>query len=239
MPPVSITPSLYQQPDFHPEDPSLLPVSREVPIVGGRLVVPLHWGKIWGVDFGINQAHPFAAVLAAWDRDSDVLYILKTIRIAQGIPDTHVAAMKRICSAAPVAWPHDGNNRDKGSGETLASQYSALGARMLPHHSTFPDGGYSTEAAVMEMDTRMQTGRLRVCEDLIDWWQEYRLYHREKGQIVKIDDDLLSATQKIIMMKRFARTGPIGFITAKENRVRPTSNTWDVFTGLPFDEGYN
>lgn len=197
-------------------------------------MVPLHWSKMWGIDFGIN--HPFGAVLCAWDRDQDVLYVLKTIKIKDAIPDVHIAAMKRIAPSAPVAWPHDGHERDKGSGEELASIYKKIGLNMMHTHATFPTGGYSTEAAVQEMDQRMKTGRFRVCEDLNDWWFEYRLYHREKGLIVKVDDDLLSATQKVIMMKRFAKPGPIGFIPQRILQPRAPRNTeFDLFTGLPFE----
>lgn len=219
--------------DFHPEDPTPLPLGPS-PIVNGRLHVPLHWGKIWGIDFGIN--HPFAAVLAAWDRDSDVLYLLKTVRMSGTIPDAHVAAMRRIASSAPVAWPHDGNVREKSSGEPLATLYKTLGLQMLADHATFPSGGYSTEAAVLEMQQRMETGRFRVCADLNDWWEEYRLYHRKDGMIVKEDDDLLSATQKIIMMKRFSRPGPIGFTPRKMSRPNEEQEPWDIFTGRPFNE---
>jgi Terminase RNaseH-like domain len=229
--------ALTKQPDFHPED--RLPddiISSDIlpaPTRNGKLLVPLHWGKIWGIDFGIS--HPFAAVLAAWDRDSDVVYILKTVKMANTIPEAHAAAMLRIDSNAPIAWPHDGNKRES-DGETLAAQYKACGLHMLGTHATFPDGGFSTEAAVMEMDRRMQTGRFRVCEDLVDWWEEYRLYHRKDGQIVKIDDDLLSATQKIIMMKRFAKNGPIGFMARKPEVTRQPQQGFgfDLFTGQPF-----
>jgi len=46
--------------------------------------VPLHWTKLWGIDFGI--AHPFAAVLTAWDRDSDVIYVLDGYKVSGGVP---------------------------------------------------------------------------------------------------------------------------------------------------------
>lgn len=224
---------LNQTPDFHPDVDSP-PILDPLPLHGGRLAVPLHWGKIWGIDFGIGEKHPFAAVLCAWDRDCDVFYVLKTVKIVGAIPDAHAAAIRRIDSNAPIAWPHDGNNRDRGSGETLASQYRALNLRMMSTHATFPDGGYSTEAAVLEMDQRMRTGRFRVCEDLHDWWFEYRLYHREKGMIVKADDDLLSATQKAIMMKRFAKVGPVGYVPFKQRGTQPrTAAEFDLFTGLP------
>ena len=66
----------------------------------------------------------------------------------------------------------------------------------------------STEAGIQEMLTRMQTGRFKVFSHLEDWFEEFRLYHREKGLIVKLRDDLLSATRIGIMDLRFAIVEP-------------------------------
>jgi hypothetical protein len=45
----------------------------------------------------------------------------------------------------------------------------------------------------MAMLDRMKTGRLKVFASLGEWFEEFRLYHRKDGLIVKARDDLLSA----------------------------------------------
>ena len=64
-----------------------------------------------------------------------------------------------------------------------------------------------------EMFDRMQTGRLKVFSHLNDWFQEFNLYHRQDGLIVKKDDDLISATRYGVMMRRHAvvqnKTAPV------------------------------
>lgn len=172
--------------------------------------VPMEWAKLWGIDFGI--AHPFAAVLCAWNREDDVFYVLKTFKVEGQLPIVHTDAMLRMAAMdIPVAWPHDGNARDKGSGLTLAKQYKALGLAMMPTHASFPSGSISTEAAILEMQQRMADGRFRVNAACEDWWTEYSQYHRDdKGQIVKKYDDLLSATMKAIMMKRYGKSVAVG-----------------------------
>lgn len=172
--------------------------------------VPLHWFKLWGTDFGIGNDHPFAAVLILWDKDADVIHVHHEVRMSNELPDRHAKSMKPIGAAVPVAWPHDGINREKLSGDQVASGYKKEGLLMLPHHATFADGGYSTEAGVLEMDMRFSTGRLKIskaCTMLLD---EYRIYHRKDGMIVKTRDDLLSALRIAIMDKRFARAVPLG-----------------------------
>lgn len=171
--------------------------------------VPEHWHKGWGIDFGI--AHPFGAVLVAHDRDADCVHVLRTIRVSEQLPLQHAVPMKSVGADVPVAWPHDGNARDKGSGEPLSKLYKAQGLRMLPTHATFPDGSNSTEAGVLEMDQRMQTGRLKVAANLSDWFEEFDDYHRkEDTQIVKTRDDLMSATRMAIMSLRFFKPVMLG-----------------------------
>jgi phage terminase large subunit-like protein len=165
--------------------------------------VPGHWACLWGIDFGI--AHPFAAVYLIHDRDSDTIYVAKALRMSDAGPLQHAHAMRLISANAPVAWPHDGENREKGSGTPLAQLYRECGLKMLPKHATFEKvGGYSLEAGIAEMSQRMTTNRLKVASDLREWFEEFRSYHRKNGLIEKVRDDLLSATRIGMMQIRSA-----------------------------------
>jgi phage terminase large subunit-like protein len=192
--------------------------------------IPQHWTKLWGIDFGIG--HPFAAVLSLWDRDNDVLHIHHCMRVSDALPIQHAHSMKQIGAAVPVAWPKDGADREKSSGEPLAAAYKKHALIMLPEHATWPDGGVSTEAGILEMDERMRSGRLKVAAHLSEWFEEYRFYHRKDGQIVKIKDDLMSATRICVMMKRMGRTVTLGSKVAARNAdVIAAGTDFDVFTG--------
>ena len=50
----------------------------------------------------------------------------------------------------------------------------------------------------------METGKFKVFSPLLDWFEEFRLYHRKDGKVVKEGDDLLAATRYAVMMLRFA-----------------------------------
>ncbi len=60
----------------------------------------------------------------------------------------------------------------------------------------------------MDMLDRMQTGRFKVFRHLNDWFEEFRLYHRKDGKVVKEADDLMAATRYALMMLRCAETEP-------------------------------
>ncbi len=79
---------------------------------------------------------------------------------------------------------------------------------MLGERATFPDGSNGVEAGIMELLDRMQTGRLKVFSTLTDWFEEFRMYHRKDGLVVKERDDLMSATRYGLMMLRKAKVKP-------------------------------
>jgi phage terminase large subunit-like protein len=191
----------------------IFPLADDV-VAEAQVAIPAHWPRISGLDFGWD--HPTAAVWIAWDRDNDVAHLYDTYRVREATPLIHSVAIKARGEWIPVAWPHDGLQHDKGSGEALASQYTKHGVNMLRAKvSHAPDsskgqqegeGGNGVEAGLMMMLDRMQTGRLKVAKHLTDWFEEFRLYHREDGKVVKEGDDLMSATRYALMMLRHAKT---------------------------------
>jgi phage terminase large subunit-like protein len=165
---------------------------------------PVHWPRCGGMDFGWD--HPFAAVELVWDRDSDVVYVSKCHRLREATPIMHAAALK-AWGDLRWFWPRDGRRETlEGAGIALADQYRRQGLDMWHEHSQFENGSVSVEAGLMEMLDRMQSGRFRVFRHLHDWFEEYRLYHRKDGRVVKEGDDLMSATRYGVMMLRHART---------------------------------
>jgi phage terminase large subunit-like protein len=185
----------------------IFPVAEEILREPPIAKIPNHWKRIGGLDFGWD--HPTAAVLLAHDPDADCIHVCRAHRMAEAVPLIHAAAIRPWgLNWIPVAWPHDGAQHDKGSGEQLAQQYRDLDLNMISEHAKFPDKrGNGVEAGLIDMLQRMQTGRFKVDENLSMWWEEYRMYHRKDGEVVKERDDLMSATRYAMMMLRFALTG--------------------------------
>ncbi len=180
--------------------------------------IPEIWSRLCGLDIGWD--HPTAAVWIAHDRDTDTVHVYDCYRLSKETPIVHGAAIKARGDWIPVAWPHDGLQHDKGSGEQIAKQYRGQGVKMLPERATFDDGSNGVEAGISEMLDRMKTGRLRVAAHLNEWWEEFRMYHRKDGLIVKEGDDLMSATRYAIMMLRYAKTKP------KPKKTPERSGSW-------------
>lgn len=175
--------------------------------------IPRHWPQIIGLDFGWD--HPTAAARLAWDRDNDTIYVTACYRRSEAVPAIHAAAIKPWGAWIPVAWPHDGLQHDKGSGDQLKEQYRSHGLKMLNDQATHAEGGNGVEAGLMAMLERMETNRFKVFKGLNDWFEEFRLYHRKDGKIVKERDDIMSATRYGVMMLRFAVVKPNGALQLK------------------------
>lgn len=200
----------------------ILGSGRIFPISDSRILIPpfaipAHFPVLGGLDFGWD--HPTAAVRLACDRDNDIVYVTREHRMPKNTPKQHVATIGDKRSWGPIRWayPHDGEVADKGTGIELARQYRLAGLKMLDEHATFPNGSISVEAGVLEMLERMNDGRWKVFEGQCPlWMEEFRLYHRDDGRIVKEYDDLISASRYAMMMLRHARavrseTHPFGF----------------------------
>lgn len=188
------------------------------PVLGSGLVLPVDpdvftvepfhlpasWPRICGIDFGWD--HPAAAAWLAWDRDSDCLYLFDCWRMRETTPSSQAPHIIGKGKWIPVAWPHDGLQHDKGSGEQLADQYRKAGVAMLRERATFPDGTNGVEAGIIEMIDRLRTGRFKVFKTCQPWLDEQRTYHRKDGIIVKKKDDVISASRYAMMMRRYAKT---------------------------------
>jgi phage terminase large subunit-like protein len=180
------------------------PVAEEV-ISAEAFDIPAHWYRIVGMDFGWD--HPTAAVWLAHDRDRDVVYVTDIYRAKEETPLIHAAAIKAR-GRYPIAWPADGLQHDKGSGTPLKGLYVAQGLPMLPEPARYPDQrANGVEAGVMDMLQRMQTRRFKVFSHLLDWFEEFRLYHRQDGKIYKTGDDLMDATRYGLVMLNRAQQG--------------------------------
>lgn len=176
--------------------------------------IPAHWPQIGGLDFGWD--HPSAAARLAWDRDTDTIYVTAAHRQKEQTPLMFAQTVKPWGDWLPWAWPADGLQHEKGTGKVLKDQYAGHGLAMLPAHATHEpadgqeegQGGTSVEAGLLEMLDMMHTGRWKVFDHLTDWFEEFRMYHRKDGKVVKLKDDVLSASRYAFMMRRFAITKP-------------------------------
>ncbi|WP_411165554.1 terminase large subunit domain-containing protein [Klebsiella oxytoca] len=187
---------------------------------------PDHFFVIDGQDFGWD--HPQAHIQLWEDRDEDVIYISHVWKARQKKADEAWRIVKPWAKDVPTAWPHDGNQHEKGGGQQLKEQYKAEGFKMLAEHATWPDGGNKVEPGIHEIRERMLDGKFKVFSTCSDFFDEFRMYHRdENGKIVKTNDDVLDAVRYAYMMRRSARQ--MYAIKSPRNKQRFAKTDYNLF----------
>lgn len=180
------------------------------------IAIPAHWPRIAAIDFGYT--HPTAIVWFAVDRDAGKVYLYDSYRVSGGLVPVHASVLRARGAWIPVAWPHDGEN-DTAVGPQLAKQYRDEGINMLPTHAQFQKVSdraedntqaslRSVEAGLSMMTNMLIQNEFKVFKTQAMWLEEYRLYHRVAGKVVKKIDDLISATRYGLMCLESAVVPP-------------------------------
>ncbi|MEO6781842.1 MAG: terminase family protein [Bradyrhizobium sp.] len=165
------------------------------------------WARwVVGIDFGYG--HPFAAALCAWVHDLEEFYVVDGFRMERAEAFYHIKRLASLCHnlRIPVAWPHDGLQHEKGSGDQLAAIYKRLGAPMTAEHAQNHGGGFHTEPAIEEMCGYMKLGKFAIASHMSELTEEILSYHRDEDyKIVRMRDDLISAARYAFMMRRHGK----------------------------------
>ena len=195
---------------------AIYPIEEEQIIVP-PFALPEHWPRIYGMDVGWNRT---AVIWAAWDRDSDIVYLYSEHYVGQERPAIHASAVKARGEWIPGVIDPASKGRSQDDGEQLLVAYRNEGLQLYPALN-------SVEAGLYLVWERLEQGRLKVFSTLGSWLREYRIYRRdEHGKIVKSDDHLMDAGRYLIVsgLKR-AITKPVKQI------VSPCAVTADSMAG--------
>ncbi len=184
----------------------IYPVS-ESQVICTPFSIPDHWPRIKGMDIGVSD-HPSACAFLAYDRDNDCIYLYNGWRAKQKTISEEAILINKLHKWVPVAWPHDALKHDKNTKETIRDLYADEEVNMLEKRATFEDGGNSVEMGIKSIFDRMVTNRFKVFSQMEIFLDEFRLYHRKDGKVVKTRDDFLDATRYGIMMIRHAECEP-------------------------------
>lgn len=182
----------------------------ESDIIVSDFEIPAHWPRAFGMDVGWNRT---AVIWGAIDRDTDVLYLTAEHYRGQAEPAVHAAAIKgskNVNQWIPGVIDPAARGRGQRDGGQLLQDYIDLG---LDLETAFN----GVESGLLEIWTRMSTGKLKAFRSLQNWLFEFRLYRRdEKGHIVKSNDHAMDAMRYLVMsglerakVKPFAKKDPI------------------------------
>ena len=185
--------------------------SKGVPSIGSGMVYPVSESLITcepfelpdsyyfvaGMDFGWKD--PTVLLMAAIDRDNDIIYIFHEYAMSEKTPEQHVFHLHNTKAKDYLNWipiVHDpaGGASSQKDGKSLVTLYRESGFTRLHKANN------SREAGVQKTLQRMQNGKLKIFKTCTKLLTELRMYARdEEGMIKDGNDHLLDALRYLVM----------------------------------------
>ena len=166
---------------------------QEAEIAVDPLEIPAYWPCAFGMDARLTET---AALWGAWDPQTDILYVYSEHFQSSAEPAIHAHGIGSRGKWIPGLLDPTANGRSQSDGFNLMRIYQELG---LDLQSAMD----SEQSGVCEVLQRMRAGRLKVFRTLENFFQQYRLYHRdEHGQVVKQNDLLMNCLRYLCVSGR-------------------------------------
>jgi len=155
--------------------------------------IPDHWPRAFGLDVGWNRT---AAIWGARDNESGVIFLYSEHYHAHDEPHVHSQAIKGRGAWIRGVIDPASRGRSQKDGTQLLQLYRNEGLNVEAADN-------AVEAGIYACEQLMSGGKLKAFTSLSQWYQELRLYRRDKdGKIVKQDDHLMDAMRYLIMSGR-------------------------------------
>lgn len=154
--------------------------------------IPRHWPEISGLDVGLT--HPTGAVRLRHDEESDIVYCVAEYKVAGKTAIEHCAHLKPWNTK--FALSKDAFNKNLRTGDSTADVFKEQGLDVIP--CDMSKG--SLDASIHELRARIGSGRFFIfksCNNLLDELRTWRA--NDKGLIVKLNDDVISALRYALM----------------------------------------
>jgi phage terminase large subunit-like protein len=133
--------------------------------------IPRHWPRFFAMDIGFTA--PTAVVWFAWDRENDVLYIYREHYRAGLMPWEHAHYIKNPCPWIPGVIDPAAEIGRQADGVKMIQEYDDLGLTLYKANNAVNMG-------IIKTQERLQSGRLKVFNTCVNWFEEYRLYRWDK-----------------------------------------------------------
>lgn len=157
--------------------------------VDGGFKIPSTWARVCVVDVSPTTV---STVWAAFQPSADTIYIYDALARPRTSMALHADALRTRGAWLPAVVDMYAHKRSEAEAQAIVRHLQDLGIEVF--HMPL-----DMEQACMDMQSRFDSGRLRVFANLNDWFVQYRRLSRdEKGQITDADAGILRATGLLI-----------------------------------------
>lgn len=155
--------------------------------------LPKHWGYVYGLDPSSTSGGTWGMVLLTYDRDNDIVYVIKDYKKTELTPVEHGYNISQLvpdwCS---------GVNDPAGAGEDMHNKEKTIDflkktCRLKLVGADKSNG--TKEATIDEVFTRLRSGKIKIvadlCPNLVEEWRRYS--RDDQGNIIKKNDHCIDA----------------------------------------------
>lgn len=161
--------------------------------------IPKHWRFIYGMDVGWNRT---AVAFLAQNPETGVWYMYDEHYQGNQPPEVHAARIKAVAGDwMSGAIDPASKNRSQSDGQQLLVSYRKLGLRLR-------EANNAVESGIQTVWSLLAAGKLKIFANCYNFLNEYILYRREKGNVVKENDHLMDALRYGIVEHRYASLKP-------------------------------
>lgn len=144
--------------------------------------LPKHFARAYGFDVGRNTA----VTWLAHDRDANVFYLYSEHFQVEGTASSHAHAIQARGKWLKGAIDSAARGRSATDGQNLFQMYQDLGLNIQ-------NADKAVESGIQDVCELLQAGRLKVFSTCTQTLEEFRLYRREDGKVLKVRDHLMDA----------------------------------------------
>ncbi len=148
-----------------------------------RFEIPGHWKRYAGMDVGNKTA----AIWFAISPENGVHYGYNEYYREGQLPVVHAESIKMPGKWIPIAIDSAAHGRSQIDGQNLFEMYENYGLNLTNANKSIESGLYTCW-------DRLNSGKVRIFDDLVHFAEEYQTYRKdEKGNVVKKNDHIMDS----------------------------------------------
>lgn len=161
--------------------------------------IPAHYKKVYGLDVGWQTT---AAIFGAQDPDTGILYIYGEHYLKMQPAEVHAARIRALAGDWQIGLIDPASNQKKPDGKSTMQLYRTLGLRLREADNT-------VETGIMKVSSMLSQGKIKFFPyNTPNLQNEYLIYRRDQGKVVKEDDHAMDALRYLVMGLQFAKPTP-------------------------------
>ncbi len=181
-----------------------------------------HWKVAAAIDWGFKP-DPCAILFGAYDPESGKSYIFKEFYETEKTFTEIGGWIKKHAPGIPVIYPGDGNTkRIAADGKTYQQLLADEGVNIKETYRVKYGNLGRRETGHTQLREMFRSGMLKVTNNCVDWFKEYRIYqYDDKGSTNHCPDHAMDATRYL-----FQRLDQVG-IRWEDCKTQPQHNKWN------------